>query len=185
VLVTTGMLALAENEAQLAGVLAREVSLVSARVHEGEYRKARHSACRVALVGLYLVEAGGAQMPGNEEFIRNSRFAKTMKALGSTGKLDPEADAEYVSWFINRTLDMQKLSGLPRETSDAADKGAVELMAAAGYDPGEYSKLLAKLPASYSLLAHLPASSDRQQVVDKARPGASKAAELAAAPVSR
>lgn len=182
VLVTTGMLALTENEAQLAGVLAREASLVSTRVHEGEYRKARHSACRIALTGLYLVEAGGTSMPGGEEFIRNSRYAKTMKALSSTGQLDPEADAEFVSWFINRTLDMQKLTGLPRETSDAADKGAVELMAAAGYDPGEYSKLLAKLPPSYSLLTHAPANHDRQELVDKARQGKGKGGKAPAFP---
>ncbi len=182
VLVTTGMLGLMENEAQLAGVLAREVSLVTARAYESEYRKARHSACRIALTGLYLVEAGGTSMPGGEEFVRSSRYAKTMKALGSSGQIDPEADAEFVSWFIDRTLDMQRLTGLPRETSNAADKGAVELMGAAGYDPAEYSKLLAKLPSSYSLLAHLPSNDDRRQLVDQARQGKGKGGKAPAFP---
>ncbi len=48
--------------------------------------------------------------------------------------------------------------GYPASEEIEADHGAVSLMIAAGYDPGEYRRLLSRLPAEKNLKNHPPVS---------------------------
>ncbi|MBL8955773.1 MAG: hypothetical protein JNK82_33675 [Myxococcaceae bacterium] len=169
VLVSVGMLRLVQNEAQLAGVLAREIALVAARAQERQYMRARHAACNQALLSLYLVEAGSSSVPGGDTFMTSSKFGKTLRALakGDRFSTSPDVDVEFMAWFTNRFIEMEKLTGVEKEVSNEADRAAAELVGAAGYDAGEYSKMIERLPSSYSLLDHLPSNGTRTEALAK------------------
>lgn len=146
VLVSSGLLARLTNEAELAAVLAHEMARVANGEPAKNYAKARSSACRVALQGYYLTEASAGSVPGGEEFVRNAKFGKTMKHFATTDPLDvendPEIDHEFVKWFMTRTSDQQRLVGPQPGDEEDADKAAVKLLTAAGYDATALSKVI-------------------------------------------
>jgi hypothetical protein len=137
VLISTGALARLSNEAELAAALAHEMAHVAGPDRVAEYRQIRLSACRVALNGLYLVQAG-SPAPGAADFGGNARFGKTMAKLATAGfdfDSDPDADADFVLWFLDRvTQQRQLMLAPPVEQENAADLVAADLLEKAGYD---------------------------------------------------
>lgn len=175
VLLTTGLLALMENEAQLAGVLGHEIAHITEKHAINTYKSGKIGACKVALTGQYVIEAGASAAPGGEELVKNAKFGKTMKAFAAPGGVDlddpnnKDVDVDFIVWFTKRIMDFQQLTGNPKEDEYAADAIAFDLMASAGYDTAEYDKLIEKIPGSWALFAHHPSNSDRIEALKKLR----------------
>lgn len=169
VLVTTGLLALLEDEAQLAAVLARGVAMNASKGMVKDYARARHSACTIALTGLYLTEAGAGATPGGEDFVRNAKFGKTMRRFGQPEGLelatDPEVDEQFVLWFMSNILQSQAMTGQTADDDLGIDGQAHQLLSSAGYDAGALAKVVAKLPAAQRLGGRSPA--DRAEALAK------------------
>lgn len=172
VLLTTGLLKLMENEAQLAAVIGHEIAHVTQRHAIHSYATAKATSCNIAVTGYYLVEAGASNIPGGEEFVKNAKFGKTMKAFASSDvdmDKNPDVDVDFMKWFTNRIIDYQNLTGNAKEDEYDADRLAFELMAAGGYDTKELDKIINKLPSSWALFSHHPSNSDRVEALGKIR----------------
>lgn len=149
VLVTRGLMQKVENEAQLAGVLAHEIGHVTERHALNRYRVFKETACNNAL----LAKEAGKAAAG---VASNSRF---LSAIGSdVGYLDfsGEGGDELLDNFgaqMAKTLQTEKFDPAAEKQ---ADYDAVTLMIAAGYQPGEYVKLLQSLPDSFQAKTHPP-----------------------------
>jgi predicted Zn-dependent protease len=122
--VTRGLLALTNNEAELAGVLGHEIGHVTARHTAQRYDRAQAgqlgaTAAQLAgvLLGGYLGGSQGAQLGG--------------QAAGQVGSLGAQA---YVQ-------------GYSREQEFQADQLGIRYLGAAGYDPGAMATFLAALQA--------------------------------------
>ena len=146
VFVSTALLAKLENEAQLAAALAHEIVHVANGDRLRAYAKARATACNIALQGYYLVEAGSAQVAGGQEYVSNAKFGKTMRHFATTDPLDvetdPEIDHEFVRWYLSRISESQRIIGTDAAEEEAADQAALKLLAAAGYDTGDFAKVI-------------------------------------------
>lgn len=132
VYISRGLLALAENEAQLAGVLAHEIGHVTARHTAQRYDRAQQASLGAAaaqiggaILGGMLGGQGGAQVGG--------------QLAGQAGQLGGTA---YVQ-------------GFSREQEYQADELGVRYLARAGYDPQAMATFLDQLDEESSLRREL------------------------------
>ena len=156
VMVTTGVLKLIENEAQLADVLAHEIAHVTHRHAITAYQDTKKTVCTSVLVAKRISKeaSGFRDLEGMVSLFSGSRFDLNDASGELVGKLaEPIAD-----FVINQGV------GAGKELD--ADASATELLIFAGYNPAEYKKLLAKLPDGG--MGHPPAK-DRQAQVDKSQ----------------
>jgi hypothetical protein len=173
VFVTTGLLSLIDNEAQLAGVLGHEIGHITAKHAIKTYQAGKVGACKVAVTGFYLVEAGASNVPGGEEFVANAKFGKTLKKFADPDGLDmdkdPDVDKDFMVWFTNRVIDFNNMKGNAKEDEFDADRISYELMAAAGYETKQLDKFIEKIPGTPGAFANHPSNKDRIEALSKIR----------------
>ncbi len=124
VYVTRGLLALADDEAELAGVLGHEVGHVTAR-HSAQ----RYDQAQLGQVGALAAQLGGMLLGGYLGGAQGAQLGG--QYLGQAGALGAQA------W----------VTGYSRDQEFEADELGIRYLAAAGYDPGAMASFLATLQA--------------------------------------
>lgn len=158
VFVTTGLLKKMTNEAQLAGVLAHEISHVVHKNMLRKYVEAKVQQCIAARYAASLIEHGGQTSPALQEA---ARFARNFDPTSDTSKADPA-----FSKFIMQVMMMFVQMGNQKEDELQADRSALELVSFAGYDALEYEKFL----SGWSQASHPPAV-ERATMLEALRKG--------------
>jgi predicted Zn-dependent protease len=163
VFVTTGLLKLIDNEAQLAGVLGHEIGHISGRHALKSYSAVKYSQCDAATTGGYMLAKGLDMAP---ELRRAAAYAKFF----SGGNLDLDSNemaAGLISSLADGFIDSFISAGFAAPDEFEADKYAIELSTFAGYDASEYEKFLQKLPTSGD--SHHPAMAERSKAISAVR----------------
>jgi len=125
VYVTRGLLALANNEAELAAVLAHEITHVVA-----QHVEARQTAQKDALVSGALSALVTGILGGGENRLGDAVRSGVEKVFGQMGAYSKEQEF-------------------------AADAGGISLLRAAGYDPAAQARFLASMAANATLKAEI------------------------------
>ncbi|WP_244219752.1 M48 family metallopeptidase [Corallococcus interemptor] len=146
VFVTHGLLQGVDNEAQLAGVLAHEIAHVVLKHALNQYVSVKVSTCK------------GDAMVG----VGKSVVASALKnASLLDGRLDLDSDTGLMGKMVDGTVELAG-KGHRKDEELAADALAVELMLSAGYDPGEFSKLLGQTSGGGGFWENHPSAKERQ-----------------------
>ncbi|GMU00722.1 M48 family metalloprotease [Corallococcus caeni] len=151
VFVTRGLLQGVDNEAQLAGVLAHEIAHVVLKHALNQYVSVKVSTCKGAAVAGAVVSTVASKVVG---------------ASRLDGRLDLDSDTELMGKMVEGTVEAFG-KGNRRDEELAADALAVELMLSAGYDPGEYSRLLGQTSGGGGLMENHPSKEDRQKQISE------------------
>ncbi len=165
VFITTGMLRKLDNEAQLAAVLGHEIGHVTGRHALESYKKSKGTACWIAYGGGKVVggvaSAAASNLPFADEAIR---------ALKASGGFNPDSiSGDFVRWLADKAADGIVSVGFDKSFERDADATATKLMVLAGYDVGEFEKVLNKLPDGGGFFTPHPANKDRIAVVQETR----------------
>jgi Zn-dependent protease with chaperone function len=166
VILHTGVIARAENEAQLAGVLAHEITHVTHRhgVRQARAIENRRTATNVAaFIGLLALTAA----------------AVSQDQRGHTATADAILQGGVPLLKVGLQLSYSAMvSGYSRDLERQADEHGMELMAAAGYDPREFKRFLGALMAESGDRGQIetffygshPRLSERIETVDRIAP---------------
>lgn len=163
VFVTTGLLKLIDNEAQLAGVLGHEIGHISGRHALKSYSAVKYTQCDAATTGGALLAKGLDMAP---DLRRLSAYAK----IFSGGNLDLDSKdmaVGLISSLADGFIDSFISQGLAAPDEFEADRYAIELSTFAGYDASEYEKFLQKLPKSSD--NHHPPMAERSKAINAVR----------------
>ncbi len=156
VFVTRGLLAKLDNEAQLAAVLAHEVGHVTEKHALKLYASVKGTQCSAAVAGGVVADIGKAAAGAVD---LNSGFGQMLAS--STGFLDLDhLTGEAIAHVADAAIEKIQ-GGNSADDEYAADSIAVRLVVSAGYNPGEYTKLIASLPESSGMFAKHPKNADR------------------------
>ncbi|WNG18097.1 M48 family metalloprotease [Cystobacter fuscus] len=178
VFVSEGLLARLDNEAQLAGVLAHEIAHITGKHALNEYQDYLVGQCENAAK----VEEGSAYQEATARVVSSAgqRLGQGIQNLSQVLPASTLRDAfaragskaqgfdfdqsgrEFIRAVTRGFVERINRQGFRQEDEFAADLQAVELMAAAGYAPGEYVTFLAKLPERGGLSTPHPAKTERQ-----------------------
>ncbi len=131
VYITTGLLSLLENEAQLAGVLGHETAHVFERHSYLENRSVRKKALTINILQ---IAASAAPVGGN--------FSQSVQAFGAAVQLGAAISSEIIAASV---------FGYSREKEHQADSDGLIAMTAASYDPGEMARSFELLDRDSSL----------------------------------
>ncbi len=157
VLVSRGILQKVENEAQLAGVLAHEIGHVTGRHALKLYSEVKANQCSAAAAGTVVGDMVDLQASFNAGVLDSA-----------VGYLDLDKVGEKaVKQLTDSLIDKITSGGFAKNDEYDADRTALQLMIAAGYNPREYIKFLAKLPEADGLWAHHPKNAERQAALEK------------------
>jgi beta-barrel assembly-enhancing protease len=165
VFITTGMLRKLDNEAQLAAVLGHEIGHVTGRHALEAYKKSKGTACWIAYGGGKVV-GGAASAAAN-----NVPFAdEAIRALKATGGFNPDGlSGDFIRALADKAADGIVSVGFDKSFERDADATATKLMVLAGYDVGEFEKVLNKLPDGGGFFTPHPANKERIAVVQETR----------------
>lgn len=155
VIVTTGLLAQVESEAQLAGVLAHEVAHVTLRHALHVYRTSKAAQC--------YAESGRANTIGTV----NVRSDNGSRARTGTIVSGDQLSKLAFEKAIDPVIDLIVSKGFSQKDELEADQLATDLLVVAGYDPREYQALLSKLPRdTKSVYPNHPQPAERTKAVE-------------------
>ncbi len=133
VFVTTALLKKMTNEAQLAGVLAHEISHVVQKNMLRTYVEAKFKQCIAARYAAQMMRNG----PSNDASAEAARYARSFETMSDSGQAEPGFRK-----FIMQTMMMLVQMGNASEVEFETDRAALELVSFAGYDALEYEKFL-------------------------------------------
>jgi beta-barrel assembly-enhancing protease len=170
VVVTTGLLAIIENEAQLAGVLAHEIGHVSNKHAISAYVEAKYDLCMKAMTLKHYKDKSSGTVPSQLAYAANWADP-VLKALSGKGEFQLDSDdfgADMVAFITDGFIESYT-KGLAKDQEFDADKAALELLLSAGYDSTQFDALLAKLP-DMKFSSH-PPGKDRIEALNKLRTG--------------
>lgn len=156
VFITTGLLKLLENEAQLATVLGHEIAHVTGRHALEFYKQTRHSQCVAQLTTAYGAQKGQSAVRGQLPYGANAM----LNMAGNFGFDVNTLTAEAIRDLTDKTVDGFLAAGAGKEQEYDADRVAIELAFFQGYDVREYAKVLEKLPDGNFFTPH-PSTKDR------------------------
>jgi hypothetical protein len=162
VFITTGMLKQVQNEAQLAAVLAHEIGHVAGRHAIPAYQDSKLVSCVSAyLGGKASAELKSALGPLADQ-LENLPFADDVKKNFNLPSFDPNRlVGQFVVWLANRVALALKDRGLDHAQEMEADAAAARILTFAGYDVGEFEKLVSSLPDGGGSLTKHPSNKDR------------------------
>lgn len=190
VFVSEGLLAQLDSEAELAGVLAHEISHITRKHALNEFHAYLDAQCQktvrdekgsvrggiLAAMGQDVQE--GASRGLHEMSGRVGDLSDLLPGGGARALFTQLADQVHVLRLDQLSLSaLQALTdnfvadltdkGLPEQAEYDADLGALELMASAGYDPQAYIDFLGKLPERGLSTAHPPKKRRQQRLRDE------------------
>ncbi len=165
VILTTGLLRLVENEAQLAAVLGHEIGHVVNKDVIKSYASVKHNICVPAVtVAAYLKYGIADQLPADVR--EQGQFAKDFDG-SNAGK----ASNGLVEALTKGVLKLKKTFGAGKDAEFAADRVGFELMMFAGYDTNEFDKVIAKAKSGGKVFDNHPSNDDRIQKFSDLRKG--------------
>lgn len=168
VLLTTGLLAKINNEAQLAGVLGHEIGHVVHKHAIKRYREAKADQCGVATAGGYVVGKGlQAAIDLLPAAARDgAKFAKDFENFD----LD-KSEGGFVAFVMDVVMALIELKGNEKPDEFQADATALQLVAFAGYDASEYEKFLTSLGSQGGGFSKHPSTEERVGKLKELREG--------------
>lgn len=163
VLVSRGLLAHLDNEAQLAGILGHEIAHITQRDHVRAYQRRKEDVCKTVAQLHFAQDSHAAQnlIPVPSELV--GPLWALMEAMNSHGgALDLDnADGPVLKYLLNGFAETFLSSGFARDQEFTADRIGLELAMRAGYQGGEFMNVMAKLPAGAGLFAKHPEPKER------------------------
>jgi predicted Zn-dependent protease len=155
VVITTGLMRLAKNEAQLAAILGHEIGHVVNKDVIKSYASVKHTVCVPAVTAAAYIQYGvGDSLPA--EVRSQADFAQEFDKPG----LDPAAGG-FIDALTNGVLNLRKTFGAGKDAEFAADRVGFELMMFAGYDTNEFDKVIRKAEQGGKSFNNHPGNVDR------------------------
>ncbi len=165
VVITTGLMRLAENEAQLAAILGHEIGHVVNKDVVKSYASVKHTICVPAVTAAAYIQYGvGDSLP--QSVRSQADFAKEFDKPG----LDPSSGG-FIDALTNGVLSLRKTFGAGKDAEFAADKMGFELMMFAGYDTNEFDKVIRKAEQGGKSFNNHPGNVDRLKAFTMLRNG--------------
>ncbi|MDY7225913.1 M48 family metalloprotease [Hyalangium rubrum] len=158
VFVTRALLRSVRSEAQLAGVLAHEISHVVLKHSLARYDDVKAEQCKVAASMKFSL----AMTRQVQKEVMPPELGRMLDAMHGTGVLDLDKDPELLRRLTDPLVERLVQKGHAHEDEFAADAMALHLIASAGYDPQEYITFLGTLPEGGGFTHH-PAHRERQE----------------------
>jgi Zn-dependent protease with chaperone function len=168
VAVTTGLMRLVENEAQLAGVLGHEIGHIVNKDVLKSYASVKHNICVPAkTVAAYAKYGIADQLP--ESVRKYANFSDSFEDSGAN-----KASNALVDALTDGVLSFKKTFGAGKDAEFAADRVGFELMMFAGYDTKEFDTIINKAGKGGKVFDNHPSNDDRLKNFDNLRTGVKK-----------
>jgi beta-barrel assembly-enhancing protease len=155
ILVTRGLLAEVENEAQLAGILAHEIGHVTNQHAVNRYRKIKANVCRQGLAGSAAAKTGVAQKAWQASPVSFIDF-NSAQGLAQNSKVLQDLSVKVAMSLVEEPN--------THDEEHRADEDGLKLMVAAGYPPQELGRFFARVGDDRNVSNHPPTSERAKQV---------------------
>lgn len=155
VVITTGLMRLIDNEAQLAAVIGHEIGHVTHKHLVKTYAGVKRKICLPAVTAAVYIQAG----------LNNVLPAEVMAQADFAGEftkpnLDPTKTG-FIDALTSGVLNVRKLFGAGKDNEFEADTTGFELMMFAGYDTNEFDKVIRKAEQGGKSFDSHPGNVDR------------------------